>query len=352
MDGSPAFPALPDALGRTLVAVGGGLGDTLLHAGHLSAIAARSAGGRIVLFCKKARDAQVLYAGAPYVERVEPLAHDERRSGFVRILPLARRFRAQRPDTILLLHDSSRLAIAAWLARARRRVALVRKPSLRDALLTHAVTVPEARTDQKLFERADRLLDRLGIAFAHDAARLPAAADALAAVAAAFAQLPRPWIVLGVNSSVVSRQWGGRNFAALVEALEGGTSALGATYFLFGASDVAAEASIVRSAHEARSARIVDLCARGTAFNHAVMDKADFYVGNDSFGVNLAAFCGKPAVVVSGHTRPQPWMTRAVGVNPEPFTGAETPDCTAKIPVARVLRALEPLLAAARTGAA
>ncbi len=103
---------LPDQLGRTAVAVGGGLGDLLLHAGHLAGIAAHAEGGAVALLCKKSIEARALYSGAPYVGAIEPLAHDERRSGFVRILPLARRLKALRLDTILLLHDSARTSSA------------------------------------------------------------------------------------------------------------------------------------------------------------------------------------------------------------------------------------------------
>ena len=88
----------------------------------------------------------------------------------------------------------------------------------------------------------------------------------------------------------------------------------------------------VKAAQAGLGARIVDLCGRDVAFNHAVTDLADAYVGNDSFGLNLAAYCGKPAVVISAYTRPQPWMRLARGVHSEPFSSVETPDCTAATP--------------------
>lgn len=299
----PAAAAAPD-LGTTLVICGGGLGDVLFHLPFIRALQPHVAGEQVILACKKAREMAALFAGADLVGPVVPLAKEQDVSGRVDLFGLRRRLADVQAETAVIFHPSATLALAVRLAGIRRRVGYHYPGGKNRWLLTDPVAVARRQPPPPFFHRGLPVMAALGLPVDASAVHFRQSADVVAAARArlglaAASGDPAPMIALGVNASTAEKQWGGARFAALAERLLANTPA---RLLLFGAPDVApVAAEVLRMAaakDPAWAARIVDLTAQDlpAAHSHALLQDCRFYIGNDSFGLNLAAMASLPAV--------------------------------------------------------
>ena len=100
-----------------------GIGDMVWHLPHLEAIARTSPGGSIAVLTKRRSRADELFAGSPFVRQVLWLERAQsgerlgRHDGLLGGWRLAHDLRAHAFDSVWILHDSTRYALAAWLAR-------------------------------------------------------------------------------------------------------------------------------------------------------------------------------------------------------------------------------------------
>ena len=336
---------MADEFGRTMVFIGGALGDALFHIAHLEAIAARAHGGAIVLACKKGPQIEAMFGHLPYIDRVLGIARDEAASGYVKLWRTARRFRRLDVETIWCLQPSATVAAAARLAGIERRYGFYEPPSINRYLYSHGLAVDRDVPVPVVVGQSDRLLRHYGLEFDHANARLPAEPDQLRLARSALKHLPRPRIALGINSSVPEKQWGGKNFARLVQELRRREKA---SFVLFGGPDVAGVARDILD-HDYQGTKPVFYPADGSrslVFDHAVLGLCDLQVGNNSLALTLAAFCGIPSVGLFGTMNA---LTYSPLIHPVHAEGeVRSPKGMTEIPVAAVVKKVRKILRAGR----
>lgn len=336
---------MADEFGRTMVFMGGALGDALFHIAHLEAIAARASHGRILLACKKGRQIEALFGHMPYIERVLGIASDEASSGYVKLWRTARRFRRLGVETIWCLQPSTTVAAAARLAGIERRYGFYEPPSINRYLYSHGLAVDRGGPVPVVVGQSDRLLRHYGLEFDHASARLPAEPDRLREAKNALKHLPRPRIALGINSSVPEKQWGGQNFARLVQELRRQGKA---SFVLFGGPDVAGVAREILD-HDYQGGKPVFYHADGSKslpFDHAVLSLCDLQIGNNSLALNLAVYCGIPSVGLFGTMDA---LTYSPLIHPVHAEGeVRSPMGMAEVPVAAVVKKVQKILRGGR----
>jgi heptosyltransferase-2 len=285
-----ATPKTP--LGRSIAFVGGGIGDVIMHTGHFQAIARSSDNGKVTIGCRTAAPIIDLLQGSDFVDGVIGFGDGKDKNRVVVGLA-ARKLREGKFDSFFCLKSNPRLVTAAWLAKIPNRYGYMQAMDPRAMLLTNRLVVPKATAHPLHMSKSDRLIKHVGLPFDHVTARLRPKAEALDQ-ARALLTAGGALIAIGVNASVPQRQWGDR-FIPLVKTLDKLT---GARFVLFGGADVRDVSARIRAGSGLSPDRFIDLTELGAslALSHAVLSLCQIYVGNDSSGLNLAVFCGIPAV--------------------------------------------------------
>lgn len=330
------------SFGRTAVFVGGGIGDALFHVGHFIGIAARAAGGRITVLCKKGLELGELLGGSAFVADVVGMADDQAHSGHIGFLRAVGVFR-NRFDTVFFFHRSATVTYAARLAGVPNRYGFAAAPSPLSPF-TRCVIVPVETPYPEMQSKANLLLAGLGIGFDIAGARLAPRRDAVAVADALIG--PHPAIAIGLNASDAGKQWGGERFGALIAAL---APECDARFLLYGGPDVADVAAAAIMTAALPEGRFIDICRspRPLSLSHALLSRCRFYVGNDSHGLNLAAHSGIRAIGLFG---PTPLLTYSPLIVPiTPKGGHHTRDI-AGISLESVVNACREALTAAAAG--
>lgn len=285
--------------GRTGAVVGGGLGDALMHLGHLQAVAARASGGKVTLLCKKGEELSDLFGGVDFFNDIVGLAKDQSRSGYVGFFRAASIFR-HRFDTILFFRKSKTLVRAAQFAGVTNRFGVVAAPSRLLYPLTRSVSAPAGAKFPDL-RVAAALMEGLDISFDNAAVRLTPKAEATREATLLLGPDTTEVIAIGLNASGTPKQWGGERYAELVVRLAQRSAA---RFLLYGAGDVADVARNVVTRSTLGPGRFVDICSapQRMSVSHALMARSLFYVGNDSNGMHLAVRSGVPAIGLFGFT--------------------------------------------------
>ncbi|WP_020590464.1 glycosyltransferase family 9 protein [Kiloniella laminariae] len=281
--------------GNTLVVTGGGLGDTLFHLPFIRSIQQQAKGRSVVLACKKGREISELFAEVDLVRSVLPIAKDQDVSGQADLFRLTRLIRKEKIETVFVFHKSKGISFATLLAGVRNRYGYYFKGGINRCFLNKGICVAKDVPLPAFMSHAALVMDAAGISYdcSDVAFRQPENV-----VEQAFQQLELdpaiPMVALGINSSAEYKQWGGEGYSAVAERL---LAAFPGKILLFGAGDVKPVAQKIL-AQTASPERFVDLTTRKIALNHshALLQKCAFYVGNDSFGLNLAAMSSQPAV--------------------------------------------------------
>lgn len=309
---TPATSLLP-ALGRSIAFVGGGIGDVIMHTGHFQAIAKASTDGKVTIGCRSAAPIIDLLQGNDFVDGVIGFGDGKDKNRVVVGLA-AQKLREGRFDSFFCLKSNPRLVTAAWRAGIPNRYGYMQAFDPRAVLLTKRLVVPKVTPHPLHMSKSDRLLKYLGLPFDHASARLRPKPDALDR-ARALIKGERV-IAIGVNASVPQRQWGER-FIPLVQTLDRFT---GAQFVLFGGSDVRDVAARIKAGSGLPGERFVDLTEMGAplSLSHAVLSLCQIYVGNDSSGLNLAAFCGIPAVGFFSLAPPLTYSPLIIPISPIP----------------------------------
>lgn len=273
-----------------------GIGDMVWHIPHLRAIARHEPEKQVSVLTKPRSLSDQLLASTPDVAEVlwvkrKPGPHDGLR-GFFRLVAELRRRRFRK---VWILHDSSRYALAAWLAGIPRRAGIA--SGWQRLLFTDHPTPPVPETPHTV-ERADLLLRGLAVEISRPIPIITPSAASRSAILARLDACPRPWFALGIGSSEAFKQWGTDNFADLAGALLQRYG--GSCFLLGGASEQAMADAIAQRA--AGSGTLVPLIQAPLQEVIALLAEAQLFVGNDTGMLNLSAACGAHSIGLFGHT--------------------------------------------------
>ncbi len=247
---------------------------------------------------------EALVAGLPTVDR--DLAEPPR--GLAPLLASARALRRERFDWAVLLPDSARAALPAFLARIPVRCGYAREP-LRRMLCTHTLDVPREggeRVPVSMIERYRRITRRLGCAdvgdeldlVVSDAARTSTAARLGHAGLAAGASL---LVVTPGASFGASKLWPAEHFAEACDRL-GDERAL-RTVLAPGPGEEAVAAEIAQHM-KSPAVSLTDPPLRLDELA-ALLEGATLLLTNDTGPRHMAVALGTPVVALLGPTDPR-----------------------------------------------
>ena len=276
-----------------------GIGDMIWHLPHLTAVASHTETGRFTLLAKPSSRADELLEGMPSIERIIWL--DRRPRGGKRnfwvtgLLRLAGSLRREQFDSALILHHSETLALVLRLAGIRnrfgyghgfQRLFLNRPPYLRGA--EHKLR-PSEQADTYCAAAGWRLESAEALLKVGDAARRR--------VAERLAGRAGPLVAIGVGSSEPYKQWGEPRYAELIAALHD------AGWPLLAVIGGAPEAGMIERL-AAGCAAVVPVIDWPLGEVCALLDRATFYVGNDTGVLNLAAALARRSYGLFGASPP------------------------------------------------
>lgn len=282
-------PRLSEPSGTAIVQPLPGIGDMVWHLPHIRALAAHF-GHPVTLIAKPRSAAEQIFAAEATVADVLWLDRDPGRrrgahdgaTGFVRLVAA---LRARRFCRVVILHHGRTLAMACFAAGIPERFGY--GVGLQRRFLNRPPILPEAAQGLHPFAQASAWLAAAGIPMAHAEPRLPVAEAARQAVRARVGR--RPFAVLGIGSSEPFKQWGAERFAALAAGLaRAGWSRL----VLAGGPAEQGLAGEIVSRAEATGADVVAAIGWRLDAIAALCAEAEFYVGNDTGVMNLAAAVG------------------------------------------------------------
>jgi ADP-heptose:LPS heptosyltransferase len=288
--------------GNSLVVTGGGLGDTLFHLPFIRSIQQQSSGQSIVLACKKGREIEQLFSDIDFVRSVLPIARDQDVSGQPDLFRMRKLTRQANIDSAFIFHKSSGIAIAMMMAGVGQRFGYYFKGGTNRFFLNRGTCVPKSVPRPAFMNHAALVMDDAGISYDYNDVRFHQPDHVVDAICKELAvDRSRPIVALGVNASADFKQWGGEKYTVISERLLKNYSC---QVLLFGAGDVrdVADEIVTKSSFPER---IIDLTDKKVPLNysHALLQNCEAYIGNDSFGLNLAAMSSLPAIGIfaQGH---------------------------------------------------
>ncbi len=284
----------------------GGLGDQLTQLPHLAAIARQSQGGDVALASIRAGKVDSLFAHLPYIGPVIDMWHGRHLLRPATYRAVGRIAGLQRQAGWFLHRSTTMLALGA-AAGLKRRIGFHRGEWLRRQLLTDAVDLTGHKIEQSWGVGvtpgpAKVMLEQLGFSFDYDSFIFAPDPSATLETIGRFADLPRPFFVLGIGASWPEKRWPAAYFRQVMTAL-GERQPM--TFILFAGLDSIDTAQFLRDKCPP-GCSLIDLTTAelGLPAEHALIASALGYLGNDSFGLNLAAFCALPAIGLFGTTPP------------------------------------------------
>jgi len=291
--------------------------------------------------------------GSNLVDRVIVIAGDSTsgRAG------LARQLRASRYDVVYNLHGGTTATLLTRATGAKHRVGFGHYQYAR--LHNHAA--PSSleiwrRPSLHSVEQQLALIGWTGVPVTdRPSTRLAVTDSALLSVseklrAAGLEEQDRSFAVIHPAAAFDTKQWATANFARVAEEL----SARGLVTIAIVAPK---EKQIIESLTNQTSARVIGLSDLSLPEVTALASRAHLFVGNDSGIAHIAAAAGAPCVVIFGSSNVvhwRPWTTNPNEVVREempcqPCHGYfcaefEKPECILRIPVERVVGAIDRIL--------
>ena len=316
-----------------------GIGDMIWHLPHIRAIAAY-AGTPITLITKPRSAADQLLAADPAVADVfwvdrNPEDRPGRHDGVFGQARFIRDLRARGFEAVVVLHHSHTLAFAAMAAGIPQRFGY--GYGLQRRFLNHPPFLPAEALALHPFEQATAYLRLAGIPMAETEPLLFVAPAANAALAARLSGRERPYLTVGIGSSEPYKQWGAARFAGLIAKL---THYDWRTIVLVGGPAEARLADEILQLLGENAAAVLPAIGWSLPELAALFAQAEFYVGNDTGVMNMAAASAIPTYGLFGGTAPFGHASRIVPVLP-PDGRIDKEDGMARIDVAHVLRAIQ-----------
>jgi len=280
-----------------------GIGDMIWHLPHIRALA-RHAGGPVTLVAKPRSRADEIFAAEDTVRDIiwadrNPADGRGRNDGPLGLWHLVRTLRAGRFDAAVLLHHSPTLAFAALAARIPSRQGY--GIGVQRRFLNRGPYLPATIMREHQFRRATRFLQATGIAMEELEPRLPIAPAARDAVRLRLASTARPLVALGIGSSEASRQWGPTRMATLARAL---LDAGWPTVVLLGGPGDVDLAREIQAGTGDGTPRVLPALGWHLTEAAALLAEAEFYVGNTTGVMNMAAAVGIRTYSLFGTTPP------------------------------------------------
>jgi len=313
-----------------------GIGDVIWHLPYVRAIAAAEPGGAVHFLAPPTSHAKELLAAEPFIAEVSYFDHGgsewQRGLQLLRLVTTMRRGRFRR---IWILDRTVRPALAALLAGIPERIGVgfarqrpfITNPGIDDSHwhempmgwlrpLMAAMNVPLPTTEPNL--------------------TLPAAT--LASVAARFADMAHPWVVVALGASHPAKDWPASHWSAFVDTLRRRTH--GAVFLIGGPANTARAGELIAAS---AGAPAINACGLSVVEAAALLRHADLFVGPDSGPMNLAAAGETAAFGLFGAT---PVLSYSRFIHAiEPAGGWREPGGMARIRPEEVLARIEPYLA-------
>jgi heptosyltransferase-2 len=309
-----------------------GIGDMIWHLPLIHAIADSLPERKVTVLSKPRSQADRLLIADPAVERVlwverKPGRHD----GFLGLLRLGGMLRKGRFRQVWILHDSARYALAAWLAGIPERTGY--GSGLQRRFLSRTVCLTREQGRLHPVDKADAFRVAQGLRQMEPEPRLVLAESARQRVRQRWSLVPKPWVALGIATSESIKQWGAENFAHLAGVLAArGFRGL----FVTGGPDDRRLAEEIIGRADALGIHMEAATGQPLEETAALLEACDYYIGNDTGILNVAAAVSTPALGLFGASEP---LTHSI------FIDAVTPDHPgagmAGITVEHVLCALE-----------
>jgi heptosyltransferase-2 len=295
-----------------------GIGDMLWHKPWIDLLASHC---DVTLATKPTAKAKTIFHDAPTGFQVLDIDRSQRgttgrHDGVLGLFRLAMDFRRSGADTALILHYSSRYAIAArlagisvifgygssasrWLYTAgyglsadwRKRHAIDRVAEYA-RLNNFAIEKPLWRMSAsgEGIDEANTLLADIGFASSLNRQRAE----------------PVPYLVIGVGAMHPERQWGAENFANLISSLLSDQN----HYHVMVIGGPTETALIEQMNVQLRNRHSVAELKRTSSFTGslsgaiALMQLSSGYIGNDTSLLNFSALLGVPCIGLFSHSRP------------------------------------------------
>jgi heptosyltransferase-2 len=297
----PTLPAMqhPVAVVQPLP----GIGDMVWHLPHIRAIAAY-AGEPVTLITKPRSLADQLFGQDPALADIfwidlNPNGRRGAHDGLRGSLRLVRKLRAHAFGTIILLHHSQLLAAAALFAGIadRRGYGF---GAQRWFLNQGPFLAPEvAKLHQHT--RATLYLQAAGIPLPSDEPEINVSKAMRAEGRSRLGDTKTRFVAIGIGSSENLRQWGTDRFLVLVGTL---LDAGWPMVVLVGGLEDARAASLITGALGERKRRVCLALGWHLRDVQGMLAEADFYVGNNTGVMNIAAAVGIRTYALFGTTAP------------------------------------------------
>jgi lipopolysaccharide heptosyltransferase I len=208
-------------------------------------------------------------------------------AGYIRFLAELRRGRF---DLVIDLQGLLRTGIMVYASGAKRRVGLAGAREGAKYAYTDRIAVPDAENLHAI-DRYWLVAEALGVKTKVVRFNLPLAPQAVQWALAELAQLPRPWLMLGVGARWMTKRWPGRHFADLIQKAQ---RRFGGTAIFVGGPD---ETALARLTAAELSGPSCDLTGKTTLPQlAAVLSLGDLMLANDTGPLHLAVALGRPVI--------------------------------------------------------
>lgn len=312
-----------------------GIGDMVWHLPHIRAIAAH-VGEPVTLVTKPRSVADQIFKAERTVRDVFWLDRnpDGRRgehdggAGFFRVVAA---LRARRFDEVYVLHHSKTIALLTMLAGIPARFGY--GYGLQARFLNRPPHLPGRILEQHPFDQATAWLQAAGIPMAEAEPILPVTESAIETVRSRLGPA-KARIAIGIGSSEPYKQWGAVRFAAFADALA--SRNVGHLVLVGGRAEASLAAEVQSLARTARISAAIDWDLSEIA---ALFRLSNYYVGNDTGVMNMAAAVGLRTYCLFGAVPPFHHSSRIVAITPP--GGVSKSDGMARLSVEQVLAEIE-----------
>jgi len=284
-----------------------GIGDLVWHLPYIRAVAATSAGGKVVVMARPSCRAEDILSGEPCVERV--IEYDRRPRNKSRRgkhdsiwgqIQICMQLRREGFDRIVIFSGRPRYGVLAWLAgipvRAGFGFDIAQRLFLNQPPYIHRFTgagswvYPEA-TD---FAIAQGFVGKAVVP------KMLVPSTLVGKLGLQLEGLRRPRFAFAIGSSVPEKSWKNENFVALAKTLvEHGCGVL-----ILGGPGEKAMAERLFAPSLAHPDRLQVMCQPSVLQSAAALKNCDFCIGNDTGILNVAVAVDVPALGLFGTTRP------------------------------------------------
>ena len=312
-----------------------GIGDMIWHLPHIRAIAAH-VGEPVTLITKPRSAADQIFSAEHTIRDVfwldrNPEARRGKHDGSAGFIRLLGALRARRFDAVYLLHHSRTIALLTMLAGIPARYGY--GFGMQSWFLNRPPFLPREILRRHPFEQATEWLRVANIPMAEAEPVLPVTDNAIETVRSRLGTISGR-VAIGIGSSEPYKQWGAARFVALIQALAARRA--GQVVLVGGKAEADLAADIRRRVGS-------DLLVAAIGWNlseiAALFRLSEFYVGNDTGVMNMAAAVGIRTYCLFGAVPPFHHSSRIVAITPP--GGISKTDGMARLSVEQVIAEIE-----------